>query len=170
MSRVHHVVVQVELLHSVKLLAIDVAIEVDLERPLASRCRQHVTAIALEPQTNLAQLFAIKLDVCFHIVEFEPEAAWTKRTAWTSRPRRCWRSLSRVIRLALGSGVRPSSGCRRSTGKSAARWLHRLPVLGRDMQVNLPNASQPKDALRVVLLLGVRFVRGKTGRRPSQSQ
>ena len=138
---------------------------------------QPLTAVALEPQTDLVQLLAIQFDVCFHIVEIEPEATRTKRTAWTSRPRRCWRCRSRVARLALGSGVRSASGCWRTTWKSAARrrrakarktsgrWLHRFPVLGRDLQMNLPNASQPKHALRFVLRWGLRFVRSKTWQR-----
>ena len=87
--RVHHVVMQIELLHSVELLAIDVAIEVDLERPLASRRREQVTTVPFEPQADLVNGLAIEFDVGFHVFKFVPETAGPKRYAWTSECRPC---------------------------------------------------------------------------------
>ncbi len=76
---VHNVVVQVQLLQTVKLLVLVEAIEVDLHRTFASLLGHGIGAVPLEPQADIREFLSIQLDIGLHVFELEPKAARSHR-------------------------------------------------------------------------------------------
>ena len=140
--RIHGAGIQVERLQTQELLALLVAIQIELQVAPQLSHRRQVAAAALIAQADIGELLVADLHFPTNPWKLDPEAAALV-------------NVGRLVGLGLRLGLRSAGASRLTKRRELHRGLHGREVLGRDRDVNLPDLLESKN---VVASLTLRLV------------